>query len=197
MEKLANALTDRLYLKKDMPEELRSVYAYGFKLMLSDVTNAAVVLLLGLIFGRLAESLIFVSVLCGVRIYSGGFHAKTFHICRCSMILTYFITLAVSQLLVWCEPYLGGALMLFLSALGMINVCTMVLFAPVIHPNKPLSKEQKETNKAKAVLLTSALSALSILCTFLGIKEGIAIAVTLTAVSVLMPIGRKSLKGGS
>ena len=196
MEKIANALTNRLYANKNLPEELREVYAYGFKLLLADVTNAAVVLLLGLLLHRFTVSLVFVVTLCSVRNFSGGFHAKTFHACRLSMLLTFFITLGAFELLVRCQTYLNGALLILLALLGAANTGMMVLLAPVPHPNKTLNDEQKAKNKAKAVILTAALSVLSILCTFLGIREGIAIAVTLTAVSVLMPIGRKNQKGG-
>lgn len=163
---------------------------------LPDVTNAAVVLLLGLLLHRFTVSLVFVVTLCSVRNFSGGFHAKTFHACRLSMLLTFFITLGAFELLVRCQTYLNGALLILLALLGVANTGMMVLLAPCRIPIKRWIPSRKQKTKQKAVILTAALSVLSILCTFLGIREGIAIAVTLTAVSVLMPIGRKNQKGG-
>ena len=88
MDRLANTITDYYIRKKIIAEEKREIYSYGFKLIISDVINYIIIISLGIVFNRLIESIVFLITLCGIRQFSGGFHAKTFWLCRLSMILT-------------------------------------------------------------------------------------------------------------
>ncbi len=191
MDTLSNLITDFYVRKHYVPEDKRDIYCYGFKLIISDIINFSMVILLGAILGRFIESIVFLIALCGLRQFSGGFHAKTFWLCRLSMLVTFICVIAVSALL---SQFMN------IGHACMINaVCTVsiLIFAPVKHPNKPLTEQQKRVNKFKAVIAALILSAASAILTALGRIEGVTISITLAAVVILMFIGIAVQKGGN
>lgn len=90
MEKISNAITDFYIRKNHVPKEKREIYSYGFQLILADIINFSIVILLGVFLGKVIDSILFLITLCSIRQFSGGFHAKTFWLCRVSMLITFF-----------------------------------------------------------------------------------------------------------
>lgn len=192
MEKLSSLITDFYIRKNYVPEDKREIYCFGFQLIIADIVNFSIVMLLGLVLGAWLQSVVFLITLCGLRRYSGGFHAKTFWLCRLSMLITFFCVIVVSRLL---SETVGYHLGIF-GAVNVLAVAASALLAPVKHPNKHLNEEQKKSNKRKAVITSSALSVLSLLLIQVSRAEGITISITLAAVVILMIIGIAVQKGG-
>ena len=63
------------------------VYVYGIELTLSSLAGMLVVLFMGLISGFLIESIIFMISLSIIRIYSGGYHARSYLKCNLLLII--------------------------------------------------------------------------------------------------------------
>lgn len=97
MEKLANAMTNYYLKKKVIVEDKYEIYLYGFKLIIADIINYIIIITLGIILKKLPESIIFLITLCGLRQFTGGFHAKTFWLCRTSMVITYISVLIITN----------------------------------------------------------------------------------------------------
>lgn len=193
MDKLANTLTDYYIRKNVIPEDKREIYSYGFKLIIADVINYIIIISLGIVFNRLIESIIFLITLCGLRQFSGGFHAKTFWLCRLSMITTCLCVMLLTDIVTYT-----GLEIIIATSVNAISVAFIMIVAPVVHPNKPLSDKQKHNNKIKSIITSIFLSIVSIiLIVSIDMKFGVTISMTLLAVVVLMIIGKATQKGGN
>ena len=191
MDRLANTITDYYIRKKIIAEEKREIYSYGFKLIIADVINYVIIISLGIVFNRLIESTSFLITLCVLRQFSGGFHAKTFWLCRLSMIITYICVMALSDIIAYKEYSI-----ITVSIINVISIVFIAVFAPIVHPNKPLSDRQKRGNKIKSIITSFFLSIASILLVIADVKPGVTISTTLLSVIILMIIGSATQKGG-
>ncbi len=192
MDRLANAITDYYIRKNIILEEKREIYSYGFKLIIADVINYLIVILFGIVFNRLTESIIFLITLCGLRQFSGGFHAKSFWLCRLSMIITCLCVIMLTDMVTYT-----GFKSIIVILVNVISVAFITKSAPIVHSNKPLSDKQKHNNKIKSIITSICLSIISIIIVVTtDIKFGVTISITLLAVVVLMIIGMAVQKGG-
>ena len=81
--KLSAMLAGMLEREKIIRAEDRAVYEYGFQITIANITNALIVLLIGLITHSIVRVLIFYTVFLSMRMFCGGFHAKTYTRCFC------------------------------------------------------------------------------------------------------------------
>lgn len=189
MEQLANFLTNYCYKKNIISKEKKEIYMYGFKLIIADVINFLIIILLGTVFKRIFDSIVFLVVLCGLRQFTGGFHAKTFWLCRTSMIITYFSVMFLNIVVLNTSPKMICAFTNFL--------CVIIIFllAPIENVNKPLTYRQKKSNKLKSVITSIILSVVAIIFVLADKNVGVTISTTLSAVVILMFVGKIKQKG--
>ena len=191
MNNLSMILTNYFVSKKLIPYEKMEIYNYGFKLMLSDIINFSIIMLLGVLLNRVLDGLVYLVVLCSIRRFSGGFHAKTFWLCRLSMIITFLLILTLVDFLsfITISPltsvFINIVLLLFIA-----------VFSPVKHPNKKLNSKQIKKNKYNAILVTILWTPLSVFLIYLNITQGITIVTTILAVVILMALGMINKEGG-
>ncbi len=191
MNNLSMILTHYFVSKKLIPYEKMEIYNYGFKLMLSDIINFSIIMLLGVLLNRVLDGLVYLVVLCSIRRFSGGFHAKTFWLCRLSMIITFLLILTLVDFLsfITISPltsvFINIVLLLFIA-----------VFSPVKHPNKKLNSKQIKKNKYNAILVTILWTPLSVFLIYLNITQGITIVTTILAVVILMALGMINKEGG-
>ncbi len=179
MNRLANAITDYYCKKNIIAEDKKEIYCYGFQLIIADVINYTIIMALGIIFDRILDSIVFLITLCGIRQFSGGFHAKTFTVCRLSFIATYISVLAISYIIS----------NLHIGYVALINILCFIFIswlAPIEHPNKPMTALQKKTNKLKSVITSAVMSIISIIFVAMDMTIGVTISITLCAVVALM-----------
>lgn len=191
MERLANYITDSYIKKGIIDKEKRDIYCYGFKLIIADIINYLIIITGGIVFHRIFESIVFLICLCGLRQFSGGFHAKTFWLCRLSMIATYISVVLITDRIMYMDYIVVLIALIDLFSVGYIGI-----FSPVEHPNKPLSDRQKRKNKIRAIITSGIMSVVSVILTYNGMKLGVTISITLLAVVILMIIGSAVTKGG-
>lgn len=191
MNNLSMILTNYFVSKKLIPYEKMEIYNYGFKLILSDIINFSIIMLLGVLLNRVPDGLVYLVVLCSIRRFSGGFHAKTFWLCRLSMIITFLLILTLVDFLsfITISPltsvFINIVLLLFIA-----------VFSPVKHPNKKLNSKQIKKNKYNAILVTILWTTLSVFLIYLNITQGITIVTTILAVVILMALGMINKEGG-
>lgn len=126
------------------------VYIYGLELIISSLIGESIVLILGLILGRLIETIIFIVLIKFIRIYSGGFHAKTYIVCNMVFIISYSVSLFVSGCLSNISPDIIFILMI---ATILVTVLAMAIMAPIENVNKPISLERRKVLKIKAIVV--------------------------------------------
>lgn len=190
MNMLANIITTHCIKKNIISKEKKEIYMYGFKLIIADIINFLIIILLGTVFKRIFDSIVFLVVLCGLRQFTGGFHAKTFWLCRTSMIITYFSVMFLNIVVLNTSPKMICAFNNFL--------CVIIIFllAPIENVNKQLTDRQKKSNKLKSLITSIILSVVSIIFVSADKNVGVTISTTLSAVVILMFVGKIKMKGG-
>ena len=129
MDRLVDIITNYYVRKNVITEDKRDIYFYGFKLIISDIINYAIIIILGIVLNRLIESVAFLISLCVLRQFSGGFHAKTFWLCRLSMIITYICVMALSDIIAYKEYSI-----ITVSIINVISIVFIAVFAPTQVP---------------------------------------------------------------
>jgi accessory gene regulator B len=183
MNNLAAHVTDFFVKKKIIEPDMKEIYCYGFELIISDVINFSLILLAGLCYGILTSSVLFLLCFVTVRIFCGGYHAKTSMVCRIVTMAAYLLAM-------------GGAYIFRTTALNSLwigAVCALViivLLAPVENENKPLSKEKKRRNRRRGICSALLWCAGAAVLYINGRPEAADIVCTLIIVSILLVIGR-------
>ena len=164
------------------------VYVYGIELTLSSLVGMFVVLLMGLISGFLIESIIFMISLSIIRIYSGGYHARSYLKCNLVLVISYIFAL------LYYKYHLNNFIeqtYLIASLLFVFLIITLIIFAPVRSESKSISKS--ESFKFKLISIVLSFIQLMIFVLFfclLGFKQVIVIlpTVMVVIVSILVEI---------
>lgn len=191
MEYLVNIITKHFVKKKVICKDNEKIYAYGFKLIFSDILNFCIIMLIASIVQLPISGAVFLITLCCIRKHSGGFHAKSFFWCRTAMIITFCTVIATSVII---EKF--NYSMVIVSTINITSFIIISILSPIEHYKKKLTETQKKKNKVKAIVFTGLGIIISTVLYYNGYIEGIVISVTLAAIVVLMIIGLFKMKGG-
>lgn len=183
-EKAVNYLIYKNVIDNDNLE----IYQYGLGQIFSTTLNILTTLLLGIIFGEIYQSLIFVFAFMILRTYSGGYHAKT--PIRCYFLTTISIAAGLSAMkfiVINRFIYLG---LLILSSLIIITL------SPIGTANKPLDEIEKIIYRKKTIIVWSVETCVAIVFIILDITE-IHIAITLAQVIISIALIFGNLQCGN
>lgn len=81
IKKIVNRLIDELLQNKIIRPEEKKLYEYGVELLVASIFNSMWIIGIGVIFGSLILSFIYILILGSVRTQIGGYHAKTYFSC--------------------------------------------------------------------------------------------------------------------
>ena len=76
MKKLTYKFILTLINRNIIEEEDKEIYSYGFNQILFIMLNFITILIIGILFNMLFETIIFMSTYIPIRIYAGGYHAR-------------------------------------------------------------------------------------------------------------------------
>lgn len=131
LQQIAVNFTDYLVKKNVAKQEDREIYIYGFEALFSTLVNTILVIISGILLGILKETIIYVIGFAILRVYCGGYHAKTHIGC-----VTYFGVLYFSSMaLIYFFPYQYSAS--FSVASAILSYLFILKFAPIEHKNRP------------------------------------------------------------
>jgi len=192
IESISDKITNSYILRGYIDKDKKDIYNYGFKLIISDIVNIIIVFSIGCLLRQFVNSIVFLLSFSFIRMFSGGFHAKTFGLCRCSLLsITLSILLITRRIYVYSVKVIP--IIIFMDVVSLIVISIM---APVKHPNKVISEKMRRINKIKAIVSATVQSIISIFLIVLGREEGLVIFFTLLAVVILMIIGYILQRGG-
>ena len=140
LNRFANYLTDMMYKYFPTAHSSRPVYVYGFELLLSTGCSVVSIMALSAVFSLVHYALLFLGVFISLRLFNGGFHAKTYGKCFLVTNAVYLIVLLTSlfvQNIAQISIYRIGYLLITVSAATVIYV-----LSPIKHVNHPLSERQ-------------------------------------------------------
>lgn len=136
LNKLGKRLTNTLINNNQIDESERSLYEYGFFILLSNVIYVTITLILGSIFNIIIESMAFYIAFSLIRRYAGGFHATSEMKCTLITTTSIFLCLLCTKL---CETNNIQKPILVLTSIATVFI---FVFCPLDTPEKPLTKEE-------------------------------------------------------
>ena len=180
--KFCHIIVNFFIRQKIFPEEQGEIYQYGFELWVSSVIGILTVLMIGIISGRFWESVIFYIVFCFTRLFSGGFHAPTYLLCKIIFATVLLLVLALDWLLCDIVHYYWYILYFY----SFIIICR---FAPVENSNKKLTEHEKVRSKVICIVELMICPLVMLLLNSLNSELYHIVALTLFSVANLMLLG--------
>ncbi len=167
------------------------IYQYGFEIVISTILGFLLTVTIGIVLHMFVPSLLYYAIFVFVRQMTGGYHAKTYFRCNLVFTIVSFLTMGITKISLLSEQYtfLNHTLILVAAVL------TILLYAPVENPNKPLDSEQRAVNHKRSVVSTVVLSASSCGLYFITPQISLLISFTLCAVAILIMVAIMG-KGG-
>lgn len=181
--RIADKVTAYFIDRKIIAPEKRDIFEYGFELIFADSINFAIILLASAWFHALDVGIVYLLCFVSTRIFCGGFHADTHMLCAVSMIAMFCCFMVAYRTLDVTQTHIifSGLVIAWIPIIG---------YAPVIHENKPLSRQYRKRNRRKALVICGIWTLISVVFILSGIQLGVAIAVTIWIVSIGIICGK-------
>lgn len=180
LNKSASYIANKLLLHKIISEDMLDIYVYGFELLISFLFSTSVILITGIIAGKIVETLTFLIVFILMRSFTGGYHALTYWLCT-------IVTLSV---------YVAVLLLAYIFSVGLIAYCILFVcgspilffFSPVENPNKQYSQSKKRKYQIVGLaIFSAAIVCGSILETMSPLVSGTVFFTLLADIAMLFP----------
>ena len=144
-KKSARYLTNQFVKHGSISQEKVNVYAYGFEILISTIIYTIIFLITAAITDTILESLLFWFGFFIVRTIAGGYHAKTYIFCHILFLLNHIAFIVILK-------SIPSDAIIFLNSCSMLTsaIC-LFKFAPVDHPNKRFTKNEKNKFRAGSV----------------------------------------------
>lgn len=144
--KLAKSTACFFVEKQLVKKEDEEVYAYGMELLYSSILNIALAAIIAIITNTVYPTAAFLTAFIVIRQYIGGYHAKTHLGCMSifAVVLCCFAVLS-RYIPTECE------ILISMPAIG-LSMFLILKFAPVEHPNKPLTDKEKSRLRKSGII---------------------------------------------
>ena len=184
----ANNITNYLICKKVIKDDDREIYQYGFEQVFSSLLNIATMLLLGIILGKIYQSLVLILSFMALRSYSGGYHANTPLQCYLLTVMSILAALSIMKF-VTIDRFICLGLLILSSVV-------ILLLSPIGSKNKPLDEIEKIIYRKKTIIVWSVETCVAIVFIILDITE-MHIAITLAQVIISIALIFGNLQCGN
>lgn len=179
---LANRIVDFIYANTELSEEQREIYIYGYEIIISSAVTFILLVMTGLIFGRLPESIIFFLVFYILRQKTGGYHAETYLKCN----LIFEINIILVMLLTLIDFSLSVLIAVNIAAY-VLCIAAILILAPIENINKPIPADSRQKFKIMALVLAFIFEIASIcLLKYDGFSLCISMAMASTAFAMII-----------
>ncbi len=181
----ANHIVDFIYSKGNLSADERDIYVYGYEIILSSGISFLLLIITGLLFGKLLEAAAFFGVFYFLRQRTGGYHANTYF--KCNLIFECNVLLVMILASANVDFYAGIIINLvsFFACLVMTAIK-----APISNPNKPIPEGMRKNHKVCAMALTIFFEILSV--AVFGAKSfSICISLAMASTALAMIINSK------
>ncbi|MBM7615500.1 accessory gene regulator ArgB-like protein [Alkaliphilus hydrothermalis] len=148
IEKISKRLTIRLIDEGVVSLDEFEIYHYGMQLLLATLMEGFGLLILGILTGKVIETVLFVLMFGLLRIFAGGIHAGSYLKCFIVTAIVVFIGVQVVEIL---QYNFGFNFMLIML---IITNTIVYIFSPIDSPNKPLTDGEKVKNRRRSLLIT-------------------------------------------
>jgi accessory gene regulator B len=159
MEKTANRITSFFIAQGAASEDDRDIFVYGLVIALSTAMNILVTGVIGVICGVPLKMLAYIIPYTALRFSAGGSHANSFLGC---VSVSAVIQITVALLILYTPANLQTPAAIILLT---VTAALVFKFAPVEHPNRPISSPERVgfRRRARATVLTETFVCLSLI----------------------------------
>lgn len=157
---ISGFLIEKLFNKQLIQEDEIDVYRFGLELLIVTISKVMGLLIIGLAFGIISEIIFFTLFFSGLRIQTGGYHAKTPMKCFLGTIGLLFMSIFLVKIIpIEYELY-------FILISIITSIVMVMYYAPVENENRPLSKKEKiiYKNRSIATVILGSIIVLIFVC---------------------------------
>lgn len=144
---LAEDITFLFIKNKVLDIEQRDIYVYGVEVILLNGGLLLVYLILSLLCNEMINFWAYLFFFFPLRIFSGGYHAKTSEHCFVLSTIMYVFSITITKFFSLLYQSL------YWQAAGIISLLVILAIAPLINVNNPLTESQKKRNKIVVYIL--------------------------------------------
>lgn len=159
LNKSADLLVGLLEKYYCLSNEERPVYVYGFELLISTLSSMTSIFCISLLINNPCYALFFFSFFFTLRLFTGGYHTKTYLRCFITTNIVFVSTIILTELALFLE------IKQIFPILVIISTAIIWIFSPIKNNNHPCSDETYIRNKTKARFL-SAVYSLIFICIY-------------------------------
>ena len=183
----SDKITEWLYQKELIDRSHTDVYRYGIQQLLTLILNIVSFFIIGIIFHVILPTMLFLLFYAILRIYAGGYHAKT--PIRCYLFSNVIVILFAIIFQHLPMTHIGCSIFTLICAVFIL------CFSPVGCKNKPLSEKEKKHYRTRSIIVLLAEIAAQQVSVWIGL-EMIMFSATLAIgfVSSMMLLGVLSNK---
>lgn len=143
--KLADNIVKWMLSNQIIEEKKAVICRWGISHILDTVFNIATFLIIGILFKMPIETIIFTLGYIPLRIYAGGYHAKTPFRCWCLSNIILAVSLVIVQNAKKCYIAFG--------VLSLIAIVVLIVFMPVEDLHKPLDQNDRKKYKKCGIVI--------------------------------------------
>lgn len=172
-------------------QEKQEIYQYGMMLFLTSLGGIISILLLALFLFNTVDGIVFLLIFCSLRLFSGGYHCKTYLSCFLASNLIFLMTASFASLSYRIELPITICGIIIMACFASIYI---QINAPITVSYRRLSQKKYKKNRKKAILLSTTFSIVIIVVAVITKSNTTAlhlctlVATTEMSVSVLMLI---------
>ena len=189
---MLHRLSERIALSvcNDSDKIPLDVYIYGFELLVSSVIETISLLLIGLLTGKLIDTIIFIISFSSIRVFSGGYHANSY--LKCFIVtVAYYLLVLFSAYIMLAFP--NRTIILIAIITLFLSLILFILMSPVKSKGKSILNYKKQKILSIISLCINAILPIILLTIY---QNNILIIVYPTIICVDVLIIIESLKKG-
>ena len=180
-DKISEKVTDAMVQQNTIQEENRALYSFGLQQGAFLLGGFLLFLLIGWCFGMPCQTLLYLIFYMPLRMYAGGYHARTQTRCYVLSCVMLVIVLAIMK-------FAGQYTVAYLMATIIAGVCVFLL-SPVEDENKPLDDKEVSVYSKRARSIASTEMVVCVLAKFLHTTIFLCISSAVITSGILVLIG--------
>lgn len=188
LNKISNILAQSLIKSMKDVKYDQEVYVYGFELVISTLTCWTMIVITSLLLSNAISGIIFIATFSTLRIFAGGYHAKSYSKCLVISNLFYIVLLMIRYVL---------SDMNILIWLSLFLVCSRYILkrAPIINSNQPISACKRKMCRRNIQWLLNLDTLVILICAILNKNIANMMILSIMLVAALMLISDEHIIG--
>lgn len=148
VQQMANKMAKKMSELSVIEAKSINIYAYGLELLFSSLAGVIALIVISAVCEKPFLWIPYMAGFVPLRLFGGGYHARTHFRCVFIFSLLYYLVLLIGNL---CA--ISAKIWLIVC---IINLIIILLFSPVVAPNKPLKECQRRLNRRNSLFLCQA-----------------------------------------